>query len=119
MIFQMLSWWYTSGWLQSFHRIGTWLAGVDHAFSVRILIKTLFYPWHRIISVNKKTVNDRINSLMDNLLSRSVGFVVRLITLFTAGVLAASILAAGALMVVIWPLLPLAAVFFLIRGILA
>lgn len=118
MIFQMLRWWYTSGWVQSFHRIGTWLIAVDRAFSVHILVKTLFYPWHRIISVNKKTFKDRVNSLVDNLLSRSVGFVVRLITLFSAGFLAVGALIAGTLMVVIWPLLPAAVIFFLLRGIL-
>lgn len=117
MIFQMLRWWYSAGWLQASHTVTSWPLGLERHFSVSILARTLFSPWRRIISAGGRSFDAKIRDALDNFVSRCVGFVVRIIVLFTAmvGMLAAFL--GGLLLAVIWPLLPLFILYCLVRGI--
>src|SRR5687768_8970679 len=118
MIFQMLRWWYGTGWLQATHRITSLPLGVERHFSVSLLARTLFAPWRRIVSAGGRSLDAKIRDALDNFVSRCVGFVVRFLVLFTAmlGMLAAFVFSVAA--VIIWPLVPLLVIYCVVRGIL-
>lgn len=118
MIFEMLHWWYASGWLQTFRRIQTWTLGVERAFSLTLLFRTLFAPWRRIITVGGKGLDARIHAMLDNLTSRCVGFVVRIFVIIAAGFGVLGALVAGVVMVVVWPLLPPLVIICIIKAII-
>jgi len=118
MIIEMLRWWYGTGWLQATHRVGTWTKGVERAFSITLLLQTLFAPWRRIISAPGRSFDDKIRAALDNFVSRCVGFFVRIGVLIAACLALLGALIGSLIIVGIWPLLPVGAIFFLIRGII-
>lgn len=117
MIFEMLRWWYGTGWLQATHRIGTWTRNVERIFSMSILFKTLFLPWRRIVSVSGKSLDAKMRDAMDNLVSRCIGFFIRFGVLIAAGIATFMTFLVSVVIVGIWPLLPLITVYCIIRGI--
>ncbi len=117
MIFEMLRWWYGTGWLQATHRIHTWVKGIEQAFSISLLAKTLFAPWRRIVSGSGRSLDDKMRAAMDNFVSRCVGFFVRIGVLLVAGISTIVALVASVLMVGIWPLLPVLVVYCTVRSI--
>lgn len=118
MAFEMLRWWYTTGWMQTLRRIAEWPLGVERSFSFVILLQTLFSPWRRIISVGGKTIDAKFRAAMDNLVSRAIGFVVRSIVLLAAVIAMTGAAIAAFVVAVIWPLLPVAVVYGVVRGII-
>jgi hypothetical protein len=118
MIFQMLRWWYGTGWLEATHRITSLPLGVERHFSVSVLARTLFSPWRRIVSMGGRGLDAKVRDGLDNFVSRCVGFVVRFFVLLTAmlGMLGAFLLGLAA--TVAWPLLPIAIVYCVVRGII-
>lgn len=113
-----LKWWYGAGWADCAQRAGRYLQRLESSFSIGILLRTLFAPWKQIVSINKGSVDDRAKAVVDNLISRLVGFIVRIIALISAAV----ILALGAVLalaaVIAWPLLPFIGVSLIVRGVL-
>ncbi|CAN5360452.1 hypothetical protein BH09PAT4_BH09PAT4_04750 [soil metagenome] len=107
MIFELLHWWYGRGWelmiTQALHRLGN----LGAAFSVSILLRTLFSPWRRIISYPGAGLDARLRAMLDNLVSRAVGFVVRLLVLLTVAILGVLAVLVGLLQILIWPVFPL------------
>ncbi len=118
MIFEMLRWWYGSGWLQAGRRILTWTQGVEHAFSLSLLAQTLFSPWHRIVTNPGRGLDAKMRAALDNVVSRLVGFVIRIFVILAALVSVLGVFVAGIVMTVIWPVLPVSVVFFLVKGII-
>ncbi|HTE22761.1 MAG TPA: hypothetical protein VK674_07055 [Candidatus Limnocylindria bacterium] len=116
MIIELLRWWYGPGWILAFKRINTRTANVAHAFSAGTLLKTLFAPWKRI-QYTGKSFDAKMHAMMDNLVSRTVGFVVRLFVLIAALVMIAGSVLLSTAIVVAWPLVPLLIIFSLFRGI--
>jgi hypothetical protein len=117
MIFEILRWWYVTGWLQAMHRIIGWTQGVEQLFSVSLLAKTLFSPWRRIVTPPGRGLDAKMRAMLDNLVSRCVGFVIRLFVIFAAGVSMLVVFTSSAVLAIVWPLLPLAFVFFAVKGI--
>jgi hypothetical protein len=116
LVASFFSWWYGRGWQSVATSFKPRLATVLDSFSVRQLLRTLFAPWRRIITYPGTSFDARMRALGDNLFSRAVGFVVRLIVL-TAALAALLVVAAlTALELVIWPLLPFAIPGCLIAG---
>lgn len=117
MILAMLRWWYGTGWLQAAHRVSLWTKSVEQIFSVSILLKTLFSPWHRIMTSPGKSLDAKVQAGLDNFISRLVGGAVRSAVLFAAFVSIVGVLFGSLFMAGIWPLLPPAMVYFVIRSI--
>lgn len=117
MILEMLRWWYAKGWLQAVHRIPAWITAVDHAFSLTILTRTLFAPWKRIVADPGRGLDAKLHASMDNLVSRCIGFVIRISVILAAlgGMLVAGI--AGVLIAAAWPFLPLLVLAGFVKGI--
>ena len=118
MVIYLLRWWYTAGWMQTMQRIGEWTGGIARNFSVLTLLTTLFSPWRRIVSLPGRSLDARMRAAMDNFVSRCVGFVVRFFVIL-AGVIALAVtFVAACVVVVIWPLIPLAIIYAVVRGIM-
>lgn len=117
MIFEMLRWWYGPGWVQAGKRILTWTRGVEQAFSLSLLAQTLFSPWHRIVSMAGRGLDAKMRAALDNVVSRGVGFIIRLFVILAALVSMLGVFVAGIIMAVAWPVLPLSIIFFLVKGI--
>ncbi len=108
-------WWYGLGWLRLVRGVGQAIRRVDRAFSVPILLRTLFAPWRRIISRGDNLI-ESLKAVVDNTVSRLVGSLVRSIVIVAAVILMVGITVGGVLMIVLWPLLPLVAGALLVRG---
>jgi hypothetical protein len=116
VVIELIKWWYSSGWLKAFNKTSDWTNGVRNAFSVSILLRTLFSPWRQIISLPGKSFDAKLRALVDNFVSRIVGFFVRLIVLFTSLLMLVGALLGGFVLAVLWPFIPVFFVYFVIRS---
>jgi len=114
---EILGWWYSQGWMQAAKNAEARLVKVSHLFSVPILIRTLFAPWRRIITYPGAGIEAQMRALGDNLVSRFVGFTVRCFVLLSAGLLLMVMSLLTFVELIVWPLVPVAAVAALVAGI--
>jgi hypothetical protein len=119
LFLSFFQWWYGPGWRQVHGAIGTRVVGVIAAFSVPQLLKTLFAPWRRIITYPGASLEARFKAWGDNLVSRVIGFFVRLFVLLGAGVSLTVVLILSVAELLAWPLLPLMIPVFLILAVVA
>jgi hypothetical protein len=119
LMLAFLKWWYGRGWAQVLERLQQKLLTTLRAFSVGLLLRTLFAPWRRIVTYPGAGLAEHLRAVVDNLVSRCVGFVVRSTVLIGAGC-TTIIFGGGALVLcIVWPLLPLLAVTAIVWGLLA
>lgn len=118
MISRYLSWHYGAGFK---YFIEAELNFVDFAwyfFSITELTKSLFAPWHQIIE--KKPGNILTGNfwyaLWGNIISRFLGGLVRMITIFVGLVFETAILIAITILTIIWLLAPILVPFFYLYG---
>lgn len=117
-IWELISWWYGAGWQELRVGIIRRIKRTYLGFSVPILIRTMFEPWRRIISTDSENIMAKFRSLIDNLVSRAVGFVVRLLALMAAGILILGTAIGGAILFVVWPLTPFIGIALILWGII-
>ena len=113
---EFFKWWYGQGWLKFFNDIKKKITNKFKAFSAPILLRTLFAPWRRIISYPGAGLGNHFQALIDNFISRVVGFSVRLLTLFAVAITTTLLGIAGCIGLVLWPLLPFGCVFLIIKA---
>jgi hypothetical protein len=118
LILSFFSWWYGRGWQLVWQSFGRRLRGIMNGFSVTQLAGTLFAPWRRIITPPGASLEAKFRALGDNLISRVIGFVVRLGVLLAAFVTLIVVATLTIVEVIIWPLLPLAVPGCLVAGLL-
>ena len=111
-------WWYGNGWTGVLRATRRRLAGLAAAFSIATLLKTLFAPWKRIITYPGAGLDAKLRALGDNLISRFVGFMVRIVALLAALVSFVGLCLVGLAELIIWPLLPLIAAVLIVKGLL-
>jgi len=114
----LFSWWYGSGWTGILSSTRRRLAGLAEMFSIATLLRTLFAPWRRIITYPGASIDTKLRALGDNFISRCIGFTVRFFVLLAAAVSFVFLCVAGVLELVLWPLLPLLAIFLLVKGLI-
>jgi len=119
LVIEFFRWWYGRGLAQLFKGILGRLRAIVLAFSLPILVRTLFAPWRRIISYSSGSLGDRFRAMLDNLISRVVGTMVRLVVMLTAVIGLMVVAVGGAVALVVWPLLPVIAVGLVVRGLLS
>jgi len=92
--------------------------GIADTFSVSQLLRTLFSPWRRIITPPGAGLSAKFRAWGDNIVSRAVGFVVRVLVLLAAlvAVLFVGILTLGEL--IVWPFLPFAVPVLTVKGLI-
>lgn len=110
-------WWYGRGWQQVAQGIKPRLNQVLYSFSVIQLLRTLFAPWRRIITYPGSSIGEKLHALGDNVVSRTIGFFVRLVVLFSAVLTLIAVSLFSALELILWPLLPPAIPILIIMGI--
>jgi hypothetical protein len=115
----MLQWWYGPGWLQQWRKVATRTKSIGGAYSGKTLLKTMFAPWKRIVTFNSPnaTLQQKFQSVIDNLVSRLVGAIVRFFTLLAALVSLAFVAVFSILLALIWPFLPLLSIAVILKGI--
>jgi hypothetical protein len=109
-------WWYGAGWRELVRRYGVLIASIINSLSVPILLRTLFSPWRRIITYSDHSLIEGLKAALDNAVSRLVGFGVRTVVLISALVLVVGAVLAAVVSIVIWPVLPVAAIVLLVGG---
>jgi glucan phosphoethanolaminetransferase (alkaline phosphatase superfamily) len=114
----LVTWWYGKGWAATIARLEAMITGISRLFSVPILLRTLFSPWKRIVSYPGASLDAKLRAMADNMVSRAVGFVVRILVLLTALTIEALACCLGVVWVVAWPCIPLFGIVLLIKGIL-
>jgi len=113
-----ISWWYGDGWKSVFSSYERRLNDLSETFSVRQLIRTLFDPWRRIISYPGASITEKFRAWGDNIVSRAVGFCVRILFLLGGLISAIAIIIFTTVEIIIWPLIPILIPIFLIGGLI-
>ncbi len=116
LVASFFSWWYGRGWRQVAASFKTRTRGIAATFSIAQLSKTLFAPWRRIISYPGEGLSAKFRAWGDNIFSRMVGFVVRLIVLIAALLAVLAVAIFTLIELIVWPLLPMAAPILIIVG---
>lgn len=91
-----------------------------HLFSVKLLLKTLFSPWHRVQVAKIKpgfSLSNYFEQITFNTISRAVGFCVRSIFIFFGLILALFFFCLGLIIFLLWQiLLPVSWIFYIFQG---
>jgi hypothetical protein len=114
----LFSWWYGAGWSGVLKATGRRMQSLSDMFSINTLLHTLFSPWKRIISYPGAGLEAKMRAFGDNLVSRAIGFTIRIFVLFTAFLAFIFLCLAGIVELIFWPLLPFAALALIVKGIL-
>ena len=117
MLIEFFTWWYGEGWLEAWRGVPRWIYKIRRTFSVPILLRTLFSPWRQIVSLAGRSLDEKLRAALDNLISRTIGFFVRLGTLIAAAVLTAMAAVAALALAASWPFIPVAILYCLYRSI--
>lgn len=118
LVLSFFSWWYGRGWREVARSIKPRLDNVADTFSVSQLLRTLFAPWRRIITYPGSSLSARLKAWGDNVVSRTVGFFVRLLVLLAALVALIFALVISVIEIIVWPLLPPAVPVLIILGVI-
>lgn len=114
---EFFKWWYGEGWRQAGKGALGLVKKVQLSFSTGILLKTLFAPWKRIITPPGRSLDEKMRAMVDNLVSRTVGFFVRIFSLIAVLVLTAGAAVVGITMAVCWPLIPALIILSAFKGV--
>ncbi len=113
---EFFKWWYGAGWARVLRKTKDRLSGLSQMFSIAILLRTLFSPWRRIISYPGAGIDAHLRAIGDNLVSRAVGFMVRISVLLCAAIAFIALVVFALLEIIVWPLMPLASVGLIVWG---
>lgn len=113
-----IRWWYGDGWLNTIKKSKQSMISLAQSYSISMLLRTLFSPWKQLNATPRAnmSMNDRMGVVLDKLISRFVGFMVRFITLTTAGISLLFMLLARAVWIAVWPAVPLLVPGFFLYG---
>ncbi len=118
VLFNFFIWWYSVGWTRVPKEIRRKSRFILQYFSLTIILKTLFSPWKRDITyASSKAIEDRFHALLGNLVSRFIGFLIRIIFMLIAVLGVVLIAVFGGILYIIWPLLPLSPLLFIYLGV--
>lgn len=86
---------------------GNYLFFVGHLFSVKVLFKTLFAPWRKLTAQKEKHgLSGALDAISFNLISRFLGFIVRVSTIFTSLIFSFLVLLVGSFLFLSWLVIP-------------
>lgn len=104
-----LQWWYGPGWTLRVRMLSRHVQNWVEYFSIGLLLRTMFSPWRQNITVARRdqSIQAKMSALVDNGISRLVGFFVRLFVLIAAVFTVLGVFIFNILVIAIWPLLPL------------
>jgi hypothetical protein len=112
------SWWYGQGLVSFWQAILVMTGKIYSYFSISILLRTLFDPWKRDnFKIENASLQDRMKLASDNLISRLVGFVIRLFTMIFGLLATVLFFVIMFLILLIWLLLPVVIIGLIVNGI--
>jgi hypothetical protein len=117
LIAEFFKWWYGVGWQEAATGAIGLVKKIQLSFSIPVLLRTLFAPWKMIVTNPGRSLDDKMRALLDNLVSRTVGFFVRIFSLIAALVLMFIAAIIGGVIAITWPLVPVLIITALIKGI--
>lgn len=113
------SWWYGTGWARVPRETRRRVAHVTQLLSLRQVLRTLFAPWKQdVAAASSKAVQDRVNALIGNLISRFVGFSIRSILIVITCLAALGLMLYGVVLTIVWPVLPFIPIVFILLSVL-
>lgn len=87
-------------------------------FSVSILLRTLFDPWKRDnFTIENASLQDRAKVALDNLISRLVGFIIRLFTMIFGLLVDFSFFLIMIIILIVWFMLPIVIIALIVNGV--
>ncbi len=89
-----------------------------NAFSIPLLLKTFFSPWHRYMTSYPKGMDPigALNSLFGNMMSRIIGMILRVIFILLGLVFEVFIFVVGLVLFLIWASMPILIFYLLFLG---
>lgn len=116
MLIEFFAWWYGKGWLEAGKQCLAMIKAAQLSFSIPELLKTLFAPWKRIITFPGRSLDEKMRAALDNLVSRTIGFFVRIFAILAALVFTAITAFVAVVVTLLWPLIPLLIIYCFVRG---
>lgn len=121
LVTELLRWWYGDGWRGRVRLVSVRLDGTLDYFSIGLLAKTLFAPFRQISAGRVDgPIGVQARALVDKLVSRLIGALVRLVILVIGGIAIGSQVVISALALVAWglvPLLPIVGIALAVMGV--
>ncbi|MCL1876966.1 hypothetical protein FWF74_02970 [Candidatus Saccharibacteria bacterium] len=100
------SWWYGDGWRAQILRIKSTLAKYNDMFSISLLAKTLFSPFHQISAdAEGNDIRSQLRAFGDRMFSRCIGAFVRTFMIIVGLIVLFFVLILSLVRLVIWPIL--------------
>ena len=118
LLVAFVQWWYGPGWRDAADRLLTRIRETYLTFSVPILLRTMFAPWKRIITYPGRSIGEKFRAGIDNLVSRVIGFCVRLLALLAATALILLYVILGGVLLMVWPVVPILGPVLIVGGLL-
>jgi hypothetical protein len=89
-----------------------------NAFSIPLLLKTFFSPWHRYMTSYPEGIDPigALNSLFGNIMSRVIGMILRIIFIFFGLIFEIFIFVVGLVLFLIWASMPILIFYLLFLG---
>jgi len=89
-----------------------------NAFSIPLLLKTLFSPWHRYMTSYPEGIDPigALNSLFGNIMSRFIGMILRIIFILLGLFFEALIFLVGLFLFCVWLIMPILIFYLLFLG---
>lgn len=109
-IIKSYTWWYTHGWSVFIGKVRTLFSTITDFFSMNSLIRTLFKPFRQISAESANTNSSldlKFHMFLDRLVSRIIGFFSRFLLLLVGCVAIAIGSIISAILIIIWPFIPL------------
>lgn len=117
LLFEFFRWWYSEGIIARIKSVMNAISHTADAFSIGLMIKTLFRPFKRISAAGSgvtQSLDNKMKELGDQLISRFIGFFARTVMIL-AGTLSLIVLFFGGVLLVIFHLfMPIAPIIGLI-----
>lgn len=109
-------WWYAEEPAYLWHAINIVTKKIFYSFSITLLLRTLFDPWKRDITSSEGSIQTVYQVWLNNLVSRFVGFMVRLLTIIAGFIVTIIFYLIALLFFFIWLLLPVIIIYLIIHG---
>lgn len=112
------SWWYGEGLVNFWLATGIMTEKIFSFFSIKLLLRTLFDPWKRdAYYVENASIDIRLKIWFNNLISRFIGFIIRLFTISLGLVATVLFFMFFLVLIFIWVLLPIVVLYLIFNGV--
>jgi hypothetical protein len=108
-------WWYSGGLIRLVRWISALFGWTSNYFSVGRVFKTFFSPWKRLVETRQPGIDGLKDWFLDNLISRLVGFFMRLTIIIVYLLTMVSLAVFAVLALGLWVGLPLIVIFSFFR----